>query len=184
MILNTYGGRISIMRVTTSMDEKTFNVFQSLVSRVGRSKSSTIRDAILFYDKYRDKVKEEEKIDLYWEMLSSGEHIILDVDHWMLFLKMLENSKNSKDFWEAHEDIAKSHAEQFSRNMQDFEEVLKRLEACNLFKLRKASNNEYTLMLGSALSKKFIKILLKKAAEGMGSDVKIKEDFSKLRIEL
>jgi hypothetical protein len=172
------------MRITTSMDEGTYSKLKELMDGHDRSKSKTIRDAIDFYAKYKGEGIEDKKIDLYMELLSSGEHIILDVDHWIMFLRILEGSMAPGDFWKVHEDIASSHADQFSRNLRNFEEVLKRLEACNLFKLRKASNTEYTLILGSAPSKKFIKILLERVAEGMKSNVKIKEDFSKLRIEL
>ena len=172
------------MRITTSMDKITFSTLEELMEGGKRSKSKTIRDAIEFYGKYHKEAMEDKKIDLYMELLSSGEHIVLDVDHWIMLLRIIGGSMAPEDFWEAHEDIAKSHAEQFSRNLNSFDEVLKRLEACNLFKLRRASENEYTLILGSAPSKKFIKILLERAAECMDSDVKIKEDYSKLRIEL
>lgn len=172
------------MRTTASLDEETLGIFEELIRDGKRSRSKTVRDAIQFYAKYRDKIPEEDRIDFYLEMLSSGEHIILDVDHWLLFLKMLENTEDSQEFWEAHKKIAHSHAEQLKTSTEDMESVLKRLEACNLFKLGKVSDNEFTLILGTAPAKKFLEVLLTEIASGLGFKIKIKEDFTKLRVEL
>jgi predicted transcriptional regulator len=166
------------MRITTSMDEDTYRTLQALMEGRSRSKSKTIRDAIEFYARYRDQVMDDGRMDLYMELLASGEHLIIDVDHWILFMRILEG------FWEAHHQIARSHGDQFKGKVRDMEGVLKRLEACNLFKLRKASDKEFTLVLGAAPSKRFLRILLEEVAGGLGFDIRIKEDFSKLRVEV
>ncbi|NOZ77134.1 MAG: CopG family transcriptional regulator [Euryarchaeota archaeon] len=172
------------MRITTSMDEDTYRTLQALMEGRRRSKSKTIRDAIEFYARYRDQVMDDGRMNLYMELLTSGEHLIIDVDHWILFMRILEGTMEPEEFWEAHHQIARSHGDQFRGKVRDMEGVLKRLEACNLFKLRKASEGEFTLVLGAAPSKRFLKILLEEVAEGLGFDIKIKEDFSKLRVEV
>ncbi|MCD6456040.1 MAG: hypothetical protein J7K81_04545 [Methanophagales archaeon] len=65
------------------------------------------------------------------------------------------------------------------------EYILKRLEACNFSKLRKTSKSDFTLVLGSDVPKKFVKTELEEIfAAGMGFQVEIKEDFSKLRVKV
>ncbi|HID20106.1 MAG TPA: CopG family transcriptional regulator, partial [Methanophagales archaeon] len=60
----------------------------------------------------------------------------------------------------------------------------KRLETCNLFKLNRRSKKEFTLVLGSDMPKKFVKTELEEIFDGMGFQVEIKEDFSKLRVKV
>lgn len=172
------------MRITTSMDDETYATLQKLMKGEKRSTSKTIRKAIEFYARHKDNVDDDETMALYMELLTSGEHLIIDVDHWILFNKILEGSMDPKEFWKVHHQIARSHADQFSGREKSMEDVLRRLEACNLFQLRKGGENEYTLILGAAPSKEFLKVLLTEVAEGMGFDIKIKEDFSKLRVQL
>ena len=36
------------------------------------------------------------------DMLLSGEHIILDVDHWLMFLRLIPSSPEKEQFWKEH----------------------------------------------------------------------------------
>lgn len=74
--------------------------------------------------------------------------------------------------------------EQFRHKFYRAEYILKRLETCNLFKLSKTSKNAFTLVLGSDVPKKFVKTELEEIFDGMGFQVEIKEDFSKLRVKV
>ena len=74
--------------------------------------------------------------------------------------------------------------EQFRYKFYRAEYVLKRLETCNLFKLSKTSKNTFTLVLGSDVPKKFVKTELEEIFDGMGFQVEIKEDFTKLRVKV
>ena len=74
--------------------------------------------------------------------------------------------------------------EQFRHKFHRAEYILKRLETCNLFKLSKTSKNAFTLVLGSDVPKKFVKTELEEIFDGMGFQVEIKEDFSKLRVKV
>jgi hypothetical protein len=62
------------------------------------------------------------------------------------------------------------------------EELLTRLEACNFFRMIKNSKNDFTLVLGSELSKTFVKIFLEEYFAGMGVKAEIKENLTKLRV--
>ena len=172
------------MRITTSMDEGTYTLLQDLMEGKKRSTSKTIRDAIEFYALHKDQATDYTAMNLYMELLTSGEHLVIDLDHWILFMRILDGTMDPKEFWEAHHQIARSHAEQFKEKENTLEDVLKRLESCNLFKMSKVSDAEYTLILGTAPSKRFIKILIEEIAKGLELNVTVKEDFSKLRVHL
>jgi predicted CopG family antitoxin len=178
----------SPIRVTISFDEESYENFEGLKNELKVSQSELIRRAIRFY--YENRVAlgtgNREKTQEYVDMLSEGEHVILDIDHWLLFLKMVESSTGQAEFWNTHREIARSHAEQLSRKITTPDALLRRLETCNFFKISTNSNspNEYTLLTGPGTQRRFIREFLEETFAGMGFNAVIKEDYSKLRVIL
>ncbi len=173
------------VRVTIALDEDTNKLFESLKAETKLSQSELLRRALRFYSENKEALDstKAKKIKTYLDMLSEGEHIILDVDHWLLFLKLLE-SKEAEKFWDSHRRIAQSHAEQFAGKIRSVRELLDRLEACNFYKLSKSAEDEYTLVLGSEMNKRFIKGFLEEVCSGLGFKINIKEDLAKLRVKI
>jgi len=174
-------------RVTVALDEDTFAVFKKMRDDLGISQSELMREALKFYCEYRTLFEpvDAEKVRTYIEMLSTGEHIIMDIDHWLLFLNFIKSHPDNEKFWKSHEAICEAHADQLKyKHNHDAEYVLKRLEACNLFKLSKESENAFTLVLGPDITRRFIKTELEEIFGGMGLKVEIKEDLAKLRVRV
>jgi hypothetical protein len=115
-------------------------------------------------------------------MLSEGEHIILDVDHWIAFLRLFETHPEKDKFLELHREVAKSHAEQFRD--KPIENILERLEVCNFFRINKLGEKEFTLIFGNEMTKNFIRTFLEEIFNGLGLNVEIREDLTKLRIKI
>ena len=149
------------------------------------SQSSLIRESLRFYSKYRELIASvgDDKVYMHTEMLRVGEHIIVDIDHWILFLKFIETHPEQEQFWESNKPIYEAHAEQFGQQGYSIEDVLKRLEACNYFTVNPVSENDYTLILNSDVPKAFLKALLEETLRGMGFRVDIKENFAKLQVK-
>ncbi len=173
-------------RITIAMDKDTFEVFKKLKQDLGVSQSELMREALKFYSKHKELFEfvEDKKVYAHAEMLSSGEHVILDIDHWLLFLRFVDSHPDKNKFWELHRAVCRAHAEQFKHKFYRVEHILKRLEACNLFKLSKTSKNEFTLVLGSDVPKQFIRTELEEIFTGMDFQVDIKEDIAKLRVKV
>jgi hypothetical protein len=171
-------------RITVAFDQSTANLLEKISKEAGLSQSEIMRRALRFY--YENRVLENavtrKKIYTYMNLLLSGEHVILDVDHWLLFLKLVESCPSGEEFWAEHRDVARSHTEQLKTKVLTVEELLARLEACNFFRITKDSENDFTLVLGSELPKKFVKIFLEEYFAGMGVKAEIKENLAKLRV--
>jgi len=169
-------------RVTIALDKETAELFERLKQEERASQSGLIRRALKFYGEYKDMLEgKDERIGTYVDMLTEGEHLIIDMDHWLLFMKYLESVE---EFWEEHHDIAKAHGEQLPGKIRTPGQLLRRLEACNFYKLKKDSENEYTLMMNSEKSIRFIKVFLEEVLGGMGHKADIKEDLTKLRVKI
>jgi len=173
-------------RVTIALDEETSKLFRDMKEELGISQSELMREALKFYSKHKELFNsvDAERVYTYAQMLSSGEHVILDIDHWIMFLNFIETHPNKDEFWAMHRSVSQAHAEEFRRKELNAEFVLNRLEACNLFKLSKTSETDFTLILGYDVPKKFVKIELENIFSKMGINVVIKEDFSKLRMKV
>ncbi|BDC35737.1 MAG: CopG family transcriptional regulator [Candidatus Methanoliparum thermophilum] len=176
--------RMNPNRITIAVDDQTIDILKYMIQETNASQSELIRRAIRFYHEYSNLLKDKEKIENQIEMMSSNEHIILDVDHWILFLKFIEDHPNKEEFWNKHEKIALSHAEQLSYKIKTAKDLLKRLESCGFFKLVENSNKEFTLVLFSELSKKFIKTFIEIFLSYIGLKIEIKEDIEKLRVKI
>lgn len=174
----------NLTRVTIALDEETEKVLEKLTKEMGVSHSALIRAALKFFSQNKESAKNFESMKLWSALLLKGEHIILDIDHWLLFLKYIESSGKKESFYEDGKKVAKSHAEQLAKVTTTPEEYLKRLEACNLYKLSKDSEDEYTLVLNSNLTKRFVKELISETLTEMGFDIDMKEDMMKLRLKI
>jgi hypothetical protein len=126
----------------------------------------------------------KKKIHGYMDMLLSGEHVILDVDHWLMFLSLISSSPEKEKFWKEHKELARAHWEQLKSKVRSPEEMLSRLEVCNFYRLTKNGPNDYTLVLTSETSKDFIKIFLDEYFAAMGVRAEIKENLTKLRVTI
>jgi hypothetical protein len=173
-------------RITIAMDEETFKMFKKMQEELGISQSELVREALKFYGKHRTLFEslEDRKIYTHTEMLRFGEHVIMDIDHWLLFLKFIESHPDKDKFWELNKAISAAHAEQFKHQYFRVEPVLRRLEACNFFTVTPVSKNEFRLVLSSEVLKTFVKTLLQETLTGMGFTVEIKEDLAKLRLKV
>jgi hypothetical protein len=169
-----------------AFDAATAILLEKMSREAGVSQSEIMRRAIRYYKENQALIDPDtkKKIQLYLEMLSTTEHVILDLDHWLLFLSLAESCENNDEFWSGHRQIAKSHSEQLKTRVHSVEELLRRLETCNFFRLAKNSEKDYTLILGSDLPKKFLKTFLEEYFSALNIKVEIKEHLAKLTVNV
>ncbi|MGD6933369.1 MAG: ribbon-helix-helix protein, CopG family [Candidatus Bathyarchaeia archaeon] len=173
-------------RITVAFDKQTAELLEKISTDSQVSQSEVMRRALKFYNENRplEDPATKKKIASYMDLLLSGEHVILDVDHWLSFLQLVQNSpeKDKEKFWSEHREIARSHWEQLKTKVHSPEEMIVRLEACNFFRLTKNAPNDFTLVLFSDISKEFVKVFLEEYFAAMGVKAEIKENLAKLRV--
>jgi hypothetical protein len=171
-------------RITVAFDKSTADLLEKISAEANVSQSEIMRRALKFYseNKTLEDPATKKKIHNYLDMLLTGEHVIVDVDHWLMFLRLIENSPQKEQFWKEHKELAKAHWEQLRGKVHSTEDMLTRLEACNFYRLTKNAPNDFTLVLVSEISKDFIRIFLEEYFAAMGVKVEIKENLTKLRV--
>ena len=85
-----------------------------------------MRRALKFYseNKALEDPPPSKKIGAYIDMLLSGEHVILDVDHWLMFLRLIDTSPQKEQFWKEHKEVARAHWEQLKGKVHSTEDML------------------------------------------------------------
>ena len=171
-------------RITVAFDRTTADLLEKISTEAQVSQSETMRRAIKFYgeNKALEDPATKKKIRAYLDMLLTGEHVILDVDHWLMFLRLIPISPEKEQFWKEHREVARAHWEQLKNKVHSVEDLLARLEACNFYRLIKNAPNDFTLVLVSEVSKDFIRIFLEDYFAAMGVKAEIKENLTKLRV--
>jgi hypothetical protein len=171
-------------RVTVAFDQATANLLDKLSQEAELSHSETVRRALRFYNENKMMLDPaiRKKAHAYMDLLLSGEHVILDVDHLLLFLRFVESSPDAGTFWNEHRKVAQSHKEQLKSKANTAEEILARLENCNFFRMTKNSQKDFTLVLGSELPKTFVRILIEEFLAGAGIKADIKENLAKISV--
>ncbi len=168
-------------RMSIALDEETIKIFNKHKENYS-SASELFRELLRFFDQFGFLTEHDPfKIKTYVEMLSEGEHIILDIDHWITFLRFMKTHPDKEKFWELHERISESHAEEFQG--RDAEFILRRLEACNFFRLN-VKSGEYTLVLANDEVKDFVRDFLTSVFGKMNIKAEIKEEVAKLRVRI
>jgi hypothetical protein len=171
-------------RVTVALDKTTTSILEKLTKESGFSQSEIVRRALKIYDENKaiQDPKVAQQVKAYVDLLLQGEHVILDVDHWLLFLRFIESCPDKEKFWKEHREVARSHWEQLKTKIHTPEELLTRLETCNLFRLKKNAENDFTLVLVSEFSKDFVRLFLSEYFAAMGLKVEVTENLTKLRV--
>ena len=173
-------------RITVAFDQSTAKLLEKISTETELSQSEIIRRALKFYNdnKVLTDLGVRKKAYAYMDLLLNGEHVILDADHWLLFLQLIESSPEMEKFWAEHRNVARAHKEQLMSKVISAEALLTRLETCNFYRLTKNSEKEFTLIFGSELPKKFVRVFLEEYFSSMGIRVEIKENLTKLNVSV
>ena len=163
-------------RITVAIDENAEKSLQRLSRELGLSYSALVRRAIRLLSEMPDPAL----VRQWCALLQKGEHVIVDLDHLSLLLRYVERLGGS--FYRERGRISKSHAEQL-RGMDPLD-YLRRLEACNLFRLVVNGDRQYTLVQPSPPLRRFVKSIVEETLRFMGYRVWVEEDLSKLRIRV
>jgi len=171
-------------RITVAFDQPTANLLDKISTETELSQSEIMRRALKFYNDNKTLTDPalRKKAYAYMDLLLDGEHIILDVDHWLLFLRLIEGNPDKEKFWTEHREVARAHKEQLKSKVRSAEDLLARLEMCNFYRLTKNSEREFTLIFGSELPKKFVRVFLEEFFSAMAIKAEIKENLTKLNV--
>jgi len=109
MNLSEVATMVNPTRVTVAFDKTTADLLEKISKEAEVSQSEVMRRALKFYNENMalEDPAIKKKIHGYMDMLLGGEHIILDVDHWLMFLSLIATSPQKEKFWNEHKEVAR-----------------------------------------------------------------------------
>ncbi len=169
----TSDGRM-FRRVSVLLDGKTFEALNTLMQKKHLRISDIIRLSIMHYFQHEMGEKSDlSDLEKIVQELMDGSHLIVDLETVVLLLKNLDG--NSEKFCKIAEKDGYKHGSYYkSVGIDNFEEILKRFELKNWFKLRSESENCYFLTLPDPELQKYIVSFLRGLSEALGIKVEIK----------
>jgi len=173
-------------KITIALDSGTSDLLAKMKADAGLTQSEVLRQSLKFFGKHKRLFELDKMVNIYsrTELLTSHDSIILDLDHWILFLRLIETHPDREKFYIQLGDICRDHAGQLKEQFLNAESILRRMEVCNLFKVNKIGRNQFSLVFNCISAKNFFRKELEMIFADMGFLVEIKEGISKLRIKV
>lgn len=174
--------REEVKRITVSLDDETAKMLEELANSDKRSASEIVRFAVSEYYKLRGVQRhvDPDFVSTIIDLLSEGEHIVVDVSLWATMLEGL--NKNAKDeFWRFVGKIGREYGFQLKvKGLSDVYDVLKYMESFNWYNVKVSSPNTYVLILTVKAEVKLLSIFLQNLFSALETPVEIIEGVRKI----
>ncbi|MFC7157702.1 ribbon-helix-helix protein, CopG family [Halomarina halobia] len=171
-------------RLTVSLDKDSREALDDLVSQTGQGQSELVRQALLFYAANFQAANTATSTNLqqYHKMLSSGEHVLLDIDFLHGLLDYVEVSAGEPDpeFAKVIDRVAEYHAEEYRSRFSTLSELLDWLSVCGFLKVRQADTNTYHVVFPTEKIKWFMTKFIQQSTAKLPFEIEIAQGVSKV----
>jgi hypothetical protein len=170
-------------RVTVSLDKETKGTLEELTDRTDESRSELIRKAIAFYAANFDSAttSDSDHLPTYYEMLSTGEHVLLDIDFLHILLNQIDDPMNRDDeFLEKIDQVAQYHTQEYAERFESLEDVLDWLSLCGFLTVRRSDEGSFHVVFPSESLRWFMIRFIRGSVADLPFEVEIEESVSKV----
>lgn len=172
-------------RLSVSLTDRSMTIIKKYLAKYNTSQADIIRRGLNCLETMEETTEKAplENILAYVDYLADNEHLIVDIANWKSFF--IEIGKGSKNFWDEVYKIGDSHrTEYFDKGIREIKQILEFVEKTNWYHLKVDSKNSFTLILAVAESSKFIKTFFEGFFSKYSQEVKVAEEFMKIRINI
>jgi len=170
-------------RVTVSLDEETKGTLEELTDRTGESQSQLIREAIAFYAANFDSAhaSDSDHLQTYYEMLSTGEHVLLDIDllH-ALLSQFTDPADRDEAALEMIDQVAQYHAQEYAERFHSLEDVLEWLSLCGFLTVRRDEKGSFHVVFPSESVRWLMIRFIRGSIADLPFEIEIEESVSKV----
>ncbi|GAD53003.1 hypothetical protein MBEHAL_1763 [Halarchaeum acidiphilum MH1-52-1] len=166
-----------------SLDDESARALADLADRTDASQSEVVRRAVTFYATNFDAADgaADARLDAYHRMLSTGEHVLLDVDFLHCFLDYVEGAAGDPDpdFLDAVDRVAAYHAREYGERFATLGDLLHWLDFCGFLAVRDADGPTYHVVFPTASVKWFMLRFVERSARDLPFDIEVEGGVSK-----
>ncbi|MDQ2074186.1 ribbon-helix-helix protein, CopG family [Haloarcula sp. H-GB4] len=170
-------------RVTVSLDEETKETLEGLTDRTGESQSQLIREAIAFYAANFDSAhaSDSDHLQTYYEMLSTGEHVLLDIDLLHALLRQFTDpDERDEEVLNMIDQVAQYHAQEYAERFDSLEDVLEWLSLCGFLTVRRDEKGSFHVVFPSESVRWLMIRFIRGSIADLPFEIEIEESVSKV----
>lgn len=171
-------------RVTVSLDADARAALEDLTNRTGVGQSEMVRRALAFYAANFQAATTDTSANLqdYHEMLSGGEHVLLDIDFLHCFLDFVEGDDGTPnpDFLADADQVSDYHAHEYEGQFDSLGELLEWLSLCGFLTVRRSEETTYHVVYPSEQLRWFMTRFIQRSAVNLPFTVEIEEGLTKV----
>ncbi|CQR52778.1 MULTISPECIES: ribbon-helix-helix protein, CopG family [Haloferax] len=171
-------------RITVSLDEDAQSALDGLAGRTDKAQSELVREALVFYAANFEAATTDAgpNLEAYHQMLSSGEHVLLDVDFLHTFLDYVEDADGDPDpeFLDAVDRVAAFHAHEYRDRFESLGELLDWLSFCGFLTVRASEGDTFHVVFPTESVKWFMSRFIALSTEQSPFDIEVEAGVSKV----
>lgn len=170
-------------RVTVSLDDDSKAALESVISQTGNGQSEVVRRALTFYAANFEAAsgRPSDNLEQYYQMLSSGEHVLLDVDFLHAFLEhAYDGGDPDPSFVEAADRVSDYHAREYTERFDSVGELLEWLSFCGFLAVRREEGDVYHVVFPSEPIRWFMTRFIERSTVDLPREIEIEQGVSKV----
>ncbi|ELY83051.1 ribbon-helix-helix protein, CopG family [Natrinema altunense] len=170
-------------RVTVSLDDDSAAALETLVAETDNGQSTVVRHALTFYAANFEAANERPSgnLERYYRMLSSGEHVLLDVDFLHAFLEYCyAGGDPDPEFVEATDCVADYHAREYGARFDEVGDLLEWLAFCGFLDVREEGEGVYHLVFPSEAVRWFMTRFIERSTVELPTEIDLDGGVSKV----
>ncbi|SER28816.1 ribbon-helix-helix protein, CopG family [Natrinema salaciae] len=170
-------------RVTVSLDDDSAAALETLVAETGDGQSGVVRRALTFYAANVDAADERpsENLGRYYRMLSSGEHVLLDIDFLHAFLEhCYDGGDPDPSFVEAADRVSAYHAHEYGSRFDAVGDLLEWLSFCGFLDVREEGEGVYHLVFPSEAVRWFMTRFIERSTVELPTEIELEGGVAKV----
>ncbi|SDR39841.1 ribbon-helix-helix protein, CopG family [Natronobacterium texcoconense] len=170
-------------RVTVSLDDDSATALETLLAETGEGQSEVVRRALTFYAANLEAAsgKPSENLEQYYKMLSSGEHVLLDIDFLHAFLEhCYAGGDPDPEFVAAADRVSDYHAREYAERFDEVGEILEWLSFCGFLEVRCEGDGVYHVVFPSEPIRWFMTRFIERSTVDLPAEIEIDQGVSKV----
>ncbi|RKD95973.1 ribbon-helix-helix protein, CopG family [Halopiger aswanensis] len=172
-------------RVTVSLDDDSAAALETLVAETDEGQSEIVRRALTFYAANFEAAsgRPSDNLEQYYQMLSSGEHVLLDVDFLHAFLEYCyDGGDPDPAFVEAADRVSDYHAREYATRFDEVGDLLEWLSFCGFLEVRREDDRVYHLVFPSEAVRWFMTRFIERSTVDLPTEIEVEQGVSKVII--
>ncbi|WP_255171135.1 ribbon-helix-helix protein, CopG family [Natrononativus amylolyticus] len=169
-------------RVTASLDADSIEALETLCTKTDSPQSEIVRRALTFYATNFEAANghASDKLGQHYQMLMSGEHVLLDIDFFHVFLEYCyADGDPEPELVQAIDRVSDYHAREYATEFETIGDLLTWLSFCGFLEVQRNTEDTYHVIFPSEATRWFATRFIERSTVEMPLEIDIERGVLK-----